>query len=175
MRNHFCLVLFVSLCSVSFGQVDPVRKGELSSTQLLSVERLVSNRPDQGPDGLSFRFLVKKKPPAEYEFGLKETRDFDVLGESYRKVTETTLGRVFEPHTTVDDAAEYVAEHPKLAAAVPAAPQGSAIMTVVITGSPLKDGQDVEVKLNVGFGRTAGTPESEELTFRTKVPTHEND
>jgi hypothetical protein len=170
MRNYIPLVLFALFVSVGFGQVLPSKEGELSTTRLLKVERLVSHVADELPDGLVFHFLVSRKAPAEHKFAIKETRDFIVSGQSYRNATEAKLGRSSDAQTGVHDAIKYAAEHPEFATPVSGAPKRSLIITVAIRGCNLMEGRDVELILHTGFGRTTGAPEGEDLNFKTQVP-----
>jgi len=156
--------------AAAFAHVLPVKPAELSVTRLIGVERLRGEMPNQGPDGLSFCFLISRTGNAQHKLAIKETTDFTVSKRSYRETTQASSGQVFEPHTTIHDAAKYGADHPEAAAAIAEAPKQSLVAVVAISGAPLVMGSDVEVRLRVGFGRSAGTPESEELLFRTKVP-----
>jgi hypothetical protein len=143
----------------------------LSSTRLLSVERLKAAAPDQGPDGLSFCFLVSRTPAAQHKFAIKETKDFTVSQQSYRELSQSALGRTFEPRTAVYDATKYASEHPEVASAVAAAPPRSLIITSVISGPKLQEGDAIQFVLHLGFGRSADKPpESEDLVFTTTVP-----
>jgi hypothetical protein len=148
----------------------PVTEGKLSSTRLLSVQRLKSEIPDQGPDGMLFCFLVARTPVAQHNMALKETRDFAVGKRSYQALSRSSLGRVFEPQTAVHDAAKYALDHPEVASAVAEAPPRSVIITSAISGPELKAGDSVEIVLHVGFGRTPDKPEAENLVFTTTVP-----
>jgi hypothetical protein len=167
------LVSFLFGCVASaaaFAHVLPEKPAELSVTRLIGVERLQGGKPNQGPDGLSFCFLLSRTEKAQGKLAIKETKDFTVSQRSYREVTQASSGQVSEPHTSIHDAAKYSADHPATAAIIAEAPKQSLVAVIAISGTPLVAGSDVEVRLRVGFGRTAGTPESEELLFRTKVP-----
>lgn len=170
MHSRYILLLFVLIAANVFGQVSPENAGELSSTQLINVERSPSAVPNKGPDGLVFNFVVSKTPTGQHHLGIKETRDFKVGDQSYLQLTQTALGRHFEPGTVIDDPAKFAAAHPKLSDIVSAAPADSLVVTVTITGAPLVEGQDVEITLHLGFGRTPDAPSTEDLVFKTEVP-----
>jgi hypothetical protein len=63
-------LLFLAACTSLLAQTPPLNEGQLSSTRLLSVERLKAAAPDQGPDGLSFCFLVSRTPAAQHKFAI---------------------------------------------------------------------------------------------------------
>jgi hypothetical protein len=163
-------ILFFTAYATVVAQVPPVNEGELSSTRLLSIERITTDTPEQGPDGLSFSFLVSPTPVARHKFAIKETHDFTVAQRSYRELSQSTLGRVFKSKMAVHDASKYAIDHPGVASAIAAAPQRSLMVTLALSGPTLKDGDAVEVVLHVGFGRSAEKPEGEDLVFKTTVP-----
>lgn len=171
MQLILAFVFFVLTSTATFGQVAPKTLGTLSTTHLLSVERLVPGDPNLGPDGLLFCFLVASKPPAEHKFGIKQTEDFKVNGESYEAITKRELGKNFTHLTTVHDVEKYLAENPKIANLVSKiTPNSRLIITALISGAPLNDGENVELVFHIGFGRTTDEPEIEDLIFTTKVP-----
>jgi hypothetical protein len=171
MSKPVFTVLFLATCLSAVAQTPPLTEGQLSSTRLLSVERVKATGPDQGPDGLSFCFLVSRTPAAQHKFAIKETKDFTVSQQSYRELSQSALGRTFEPKTAVHDATRYAAEHPEVASAVAVAPPRSLIITSAISGPKLKEGDAIQIILHLGFGRSADKPpESENLIFTTTVP-----
>jgi hypothetical protein len=170
MKQFTGILLFFAVCTGAIGQVLPVGDGVLSSTKLLSVDRMTGADPESGPDGLMFCFLVSRTPLGQHKFAIKETRDFSISGKSYRELSQSALGRVFKPAIAVHDAAKYAIDHPELATVVAAAPQRSLIVTLAISGPKLQVGDDVKVILQVGFGRSVEKPEAESLVFETKVP-----
>lgn len=170
MRKPTCFILGFVTCCAAIAGILPQKPAELSSTQLISIQRLETKGSEQGPDGLSFCFLVSRTATAQHKLAIKETRDFLVSKRSYREVSQASLGRVFEPQVAVHDASKYAADHPELAPSLTAAPPKSLVVVVAISGSKLEAGSDVEVRLHIGFGRSADKPEAEELVFRTKVP-----
>jgi hypothetical protein len=170
MSKFSSILLFIAVCIAAFAQTLPVSEGALSSTKLLSVERMTAANPESGPDGLRFCFLVSRTPAGQHRFAIKETRDLFISGKSYRELSQSALGRVFEPAMAVHDSAKFVIDHPELAAVVSAAPQRSLIVTLAISGPKLQVGDQVQVILHVGFGRSAEKPEAESLVFETKVP-----
>jgi len=170
MLKFSTIVPFLALCSVAVAQVVPVSEGVLSSTRLLSVERVKVTASEEGPDGLLFCFLVSRTPVGQHKFAIQETRDFSVLGRSYRELSQSTLGRVGEPKMAVHDAAKYLRENPERAATAENAQERSLIVTLALSGPQLRDGDDVKVVLRLGFGRSAERPEVESLVFETKVP-----
>jgi hypothetical protein len=174
MKWIFCALFSALVASTVHSQIAPSKSGTLSSTHLLSVERLSpddsTNNPQKAPDGLLYCFLVARNPPATHKFAIKETKDFQVGGASYLASTRTKLGASYTPITTVHGVAKFAAQHSTAAVSLAKAPPDSLVITVAIGGAPLKDGEPAELTLHVGFGRTPDEFKVEALSFRTQVP-----
>lgn len=168
MRASFLLGWFL-VSTISVLAADPtasVKQGKLSEVRLISVSRLDAKAmaaAKGAPDGLTFHFVVMRKPDAG-PLALKETRDFLVVGESYQAKTKAELGKQFEPSTEVNDAGKFFAQHPAFAASAPK--EGKAlVISVTIGGAKLSFGTNVEVTLHVGAGKQV-----ESFTLGAVVP-----
>jgi hypothetical protein len=168
------LIFSCLLSSVLTAQIAPLKPGKLSSTVLLGVTRLSSddelNNPHKSPDGLLFCFAVSPNPPAEHQFGIKQSKDFKVDGRSYQAITQKSQGRLFVPVLVAHDPKKYAAENTIYADAISKVSPESSIITMAIGGAHLKESEDVEIVFHIGFGRTPEKIEAEDLVFRTKVP-----
>jgi len=141
-----------------------LKTGKLSTVQLLPVSRLEPKSETAAPDGLTFHFVVTRKPDAG-PLALKETRDLLLGGESYQAKTKAELGRQFEPGTEVNTASTFFVRHRPLARFAPEDANTALVISVSIGGARLFAGTSVEVTLNVGAAKQV-----EPFTFNTVVP-----
>lgn len=145
------LALLSLLAPAQAAQPDsPIQTGSLATVHLLAT-----GRPSGGPapDGMQFLFLVKRGAGVEGAISLKETRDFTVAGSSYQDKTQAELGQRFEPRTSLDNADAFFSKQPGLRGLAPADIGGGYILTIAINGAKLPAGSNVEVTVNVGFGK----------------------
>ena len=154
MKYRAILVLLAALSLLApaeAAQPDP----RLQTGQLATVQLLATGRPSGGPapDGMQFLFLVKRGTGVEGAITLKETRDFTVAGSSYQDKTQAELGQRFEPRTSVDNADAFFTKQPGLRGLAPADIGGGYILTIAISGAKLPAASNVEVAVQVGFGK----------------------
>jgi hypothetical protein len=136
--------------------------GKMSTVHLL----LTGRAPNKAaPDGMAFLFLVSRAPDAKGSFTLKETRDFQLGGESYQQKTEAELGKKFEPGTMIDDAEKFFAKNPRLRALAPAEIQGATILSITIGGAKIPNDGKADVTIHVGYEK-----EIEPFSFSVPVP-----
>lgn len=156
------LVLSASFAAESDPTGAPIKNGNLAAVRFLPVSRI---RASEGaPDGLTFYFVVAR-PAGVGPLALKETRDFTLGAVSYQAKTKAELGKVFEPHTVVDDADRFFAQRTDFARFAPKNLSAAKVITIAIRGAKLEAKDNVEVTLNVGTGR-----QIEPFTFSATVP-----
>lgn len=165
------VALFLS-ASVGFaadGKVQREVEGRYSVVRLLGVVRAdgrdLSVRGGSAKDGLTFLFLVARRPLVDGLFALTELRDFQVAGESYRETSTATLGTPVEPTTTIDDVPDFIRQFPKFAAQVPKEHQTAVAMVASIGGSALVSNAPGQVSIDVGWGGM-----QEKFVFSFRVP-----
>jgi hypothetical protein len=156
------LVFGALACAAETPPSVPTQNGRLSKVRLLGAVR-TSVR--DSPDGIAFHFLVARTLAATGRFTLRETRDFLLAGSSYQQKTKNELGEVFEPRTTIDDAAAFLALHPDLRASAPESVKNAVVLSVAIGGAKLPNDGTVEVTLHVGYDKTI-----ESFKFKVAIP-----
>jgi hypothetical protein len=157
------LLAAVSLCAPAHtAQPDSrIQTGALASVQLLATGRTGG----RSPDGMQFLFLIRRGVDVVGAFSLKETRDFNVAGTSYQERTQAELGQRFAPATVFDTAEGFFTKQPGMRGLAPEDITGAYILTVAIGGAKLEAGANVEIKLDVGFGKAI-----EPFSFNVAVP-----
>jgi hypothetical protein len=152
-------VLSIPLVAVAADSTRGPKIGEMSSVQLLATARI------NQPGGMRFLFLVKPTPGTTGQFTLKETRDFDLDGQSYQARTQAELGRQFEPVTNFDSADGFFTKQPNMRRLAPNDIAGGYILSLSFSGAPLPPDARGEISLQVGFNE-----KTEPFTFPIAVP-----
>jgi hypothetical protein len=156
------LAAFSLTAPTGAAEPDPgVQPGPLATVQLLATGRTGG----RSPDGMQFLFLVRRGAGVVGSFTLKETRDFTVAGGSYQEKTQTELGQRFEPATSFDNAEGFFTKQPGMRRLAPEDIAGAYILTIAIGGAKLVAGENVQIKLEVGFGKAV-----EPFSFNVPVP-----
>lgn len=105
------------------------------------------------PDGLTFVFLVTRKPKAEGYFTLTELRDFRLEGASYSELTYAQLGRHFEPDSNIFAPKQvHLGRGPTVAQEYRTDDAHSAVLITTIVGAPLQSHRTIRVVAKVGWG-----------------------
>ena len=147
------------------------QSGRLSKVTFLGIERgEVPARPPLAPgaqDGLVFHFLVEPTSSAEGRFTLSALRDFKVDGRRYSDISEERLGKRFISEAIVDDVSDFMAvAGPRLFERVPPkTAERALVMSVTISGAPLRDDALGNVQIDVGWGN-----KTELFDFSFSVP-----
>jgi hypothetical protein len=165
--KHLALLTLLAtfLMGAAAGAAEPepgMQPGPLATVHLLATGRTGGS----SPDGMQFLFLVRRAPGVTGSFSLKETRDFTVAGVSYQEKTQAELGQRFVPLTNFQGSAEsFFAKQPGLRGLGPEDLTDAYILTIAIGGARLAAGAEVEIKLEVGFGKAV-----EPFSFKAPVP-----
>ena len=164
MKRLALLTLLAVVLFAPAGAAQPdarIQAGALATVQLLATGRTAGRTPD----GMQFLFLVRRAADAVGSFTLKETKDFTVAGTSYQERTQAQLGQRFAPATVFDNAEGFFTKQPGMRGLAPEDIAGAYILTIAIGGATLAAGENVDIKLEVGFGKAV-----EPFSFSVAVP-----
>jgi hypothetical protein len=130
-----------------------LQDGQLSKAYLIEAVRLSAVQARElvppAADGMSFVFLVARKPGVSGLPTLAETRSFELDGQRYPPPAANSP----EPSTEIYDLSEFRKKiRPDLAEQLPSVPdRASSVLVVHIGGGPLKTGARGRVKLEFGW------------------------
>jgi hypothetical protein len=129
----------------------PIFEGASARIQLLDARVLDAPKQSGAVKSVRMVYLVTRQPGVVGKLALKEPRDVTIKGRSYRELTESELGRTFEPSTVITEAAKFFQEHSALKPE--GAPEsGALIIKVELPGAALPKDAEVQSKLSLGFG-----------------------
>ena len=129
----------------------PTFDGTSARIQLLDARTVDAPAESGAATSVRLVYLVTRQPGVAGKLALREPQDIMIRGRSYREITQAALGRVFEPSTTVTDAAPYFQKHPALKTA-DAPDRGALVIQVELPGARFPKDADLQSTLFLGFG-----------------------